>query len=53
VAAQPSLVARQQTLQLPSWGNHSLSFVVRFRGSDDNISDSKCATVNKRIYYEY
>ena len=44
MAAQPSLVARQHTLQFPACGNHSPSFVVKCSGSDDNISDSKGGT---------
>ena len=44
VPAQPSLVARQHTLQFPAFGNHSPSFVIKFSGSDDNISDSNDGT---------
>ena len=44
VLAQPSLVARQHTLQCPACGNHSPSFVVKFSGPEDNISDSKGGT---------
>ena len=40
LALQPSLVARQQTLQFPVFGNHSPSFFEKFFDSDDRMFES-------------
>ena len=40
LAFQPSVVARQQTLQFPVSGNHSPSFLEKFFDSDDRMFES-------------